>query len=832
MSTFLADLRYGARGLRARPAFVAVIVLTLALGIGANVAIVSLFQQILLSPLPVPDPERLVNLSDPGPKPGGLTFGSIAGGRDSTFSYPMFRDLERAEGGFLRIAAHRLFDASVSTGDAARRETGLFVSGSYFSVLGLEPALGRLLGLEDDRVDGQAASVVLSHAYWESGFGADPGILGRKLIVNGAPLTIVGVAKAGFRGTTLGARASVFVPMTFRGVDSPTSIPNHENRLFYWVYLFARLEPGVSRDAAAAAVNARYRAILNDVDAPLQTGASDQELEAFRKKSLVLEPGERGQSSLLPRLTGRLEMLLGVSGAVLLLCCANVAGLMLVRGSARTGEMAVRASMGATRGRLASLLLAESLLPTLPAALLSWPVAWLTLRGLASGVPGIPAGAFDADVSFAAALAAIGAAVLTALAFGLFPALRLVRAEPRETLQAYGTRQTSGKAVQGFRTALATVQIALSMALLALTGVFAQSLANIARIDLGFDVDSVVTFSISPETNGYSPERSARLFDRLDQELAAIPGVDSAASSMVGLLSGNALTITTTADAVEGRPRRSSNFDYVSPGFFRTLGIPLLAGRDFSGADAAGAPAAAIVNERFAERFGLGRDVIGRRISPGPLDAEIVGLVADAKYASVTEDVAPQLYVPRRQSTTLGSSTFYVRGARPPEDLIAAVRETVARIDPAVPITDVHTMREQLRESIALPRFAARAATAFAVLATVLAGLGLYGVLAYSVAQRSREIGLRVALGAPAGRIRGMVVRQVVAMTSIGGVVGAVAAVLLARAARSVLYEIGAGDPVAVAAAAAVVAAVTLGAAYLPARRASRVDPMVALRYE
>jgi predicted permease len=833
-SNLVADIRYSARGMGARPGFVAVVVLTLALGIGVNVAIFSLVQQILLSPLRVPDPDRLVNLTDPGPKPGGLTFGSIAGGgRDSTFSYPMFRDLERgAEDGFMRIAAHRLFDASLSTGEQARPATGLFVSGSYFSVLALRPALGRLLGPEDDRVDGQAESVVLSHAYWVSQFGGDPAVLGRTLIVNGTPLAIVGVAPAGFHGTTLGARASVFVPITFRGVDSPTSIPNHDNRRFYWVYLFARLEPGATPDAAAAAINARYRAILNDVEVPLQTRASDQELESFRTKSLVLEPGARGQSSLLARLRGRLEMLLGVSGSVLLLCCANVAGLMLVRGSARTGEMAVRASMGATRGRLASLLLAESLLPTLPAALLSLPVAWLALRGLASGVPGFPASAFDAELSFAAALAAIGAAIVTALGFGLFPARRLVRAAPRETLQAYSARQTSGKAVKGFRTALATVQIALSMALLAMTAVFAQSLANIARIDLGFDIDSVVAFSISPEASGYSPERAARLFDRLEQDLAAIPGVASAASAMVRLLSGNALTITTTADSIEGRQKLSSYFNYISPGYFRTLGIPLLAGRDFSDADAAGARAVAIVNERFAERFGSGRDIIGQRVDWGPSGVEIVGLVADAKYDAVTKDVSAQLFVPRRQATALGSATFYIRGARPPEDLMAAVRDTVARIDPTVPITELRTLREQLRENIAVQRFAAGASVAFAALATVLAGLGLYGVLAYSVAQRSREIGLRVALGAPARRIRGMVLRQVATMTSIGVALGAVAAVLLGRAARSLLYDIGAGDPAALAAAAAVLAAVTLAAAYLPARRASRVDPMVVLRYE
>ncbi|HEX5421153.1 MAG TPA: ABC transporter permease, partial [Gammaproteobacteria bacterium] len=269
LSTFLADVRYSARSLRARPGFVAVVVLTLALGIGVNVAIFSLFQQILLRSLPVAEPEQLVNLSDPGPKPSGLEFGSISGGGNSVFSYPMFRDLQRAQEPFMDIAAYRIFDASLSTGRQAQRDSGMFVSGSYFPLLGFQPALGRLLGPEDDRVDGQAGSVVLSHAYWLSQFGGDPGVLGRKLIVNGTPLAIVGVAPAGFHGTSVGSRAGVFVPITFRGTDAPASIPNHKNRRFYWVYLFARLKSGVTREEATAAINPLYRAILNEIEAPL-----------------------------------------------------------------------------------------------------------------------------------------------------------------------------------------------------------------------------------------------------------------------------------------------------------------------------------------------------------------------------------------------------------------------------------------------------------------------------------------------------------------------------------------------------------------------------------
>jgi predicted permease len=823
----LADLRLALRTLRRQKTFTSVAVSTLALGIGVNVAIFSLFQQILLRPLPVAEPERLVNLSSPGPRPSGLSYGSPAGG--TVFSYPMFRDLERSQEPFVRIAAHRIFDASLSTGEQAHRDTGIYVSGSYFPLLGLQPALGRLLGPQDDAVDGQADAVVLSHAYWQSQFAGDSTVLGRTLIVNGTPLSIVGVAPRGFHGTTVGTRASVFVPITFRPVDTPFAIPNHDNRTYWWLPLFGRLQPGVEREAAEAAMTSLYRRILNEVEAPLLTDVRPEALEPIVAKPLLLEPGAQGQSGLRVPMRDRLQLLLAVSGTVLLLCCANVAGLVLLRGAARSGEIAVRAAMGATRGRLASLLLAESLLLALPAALLGLPVALLTLRVLASGVPGVPSAAFDVDLSVGAALVAITVAVVSALAVGLYPVRGLTRTEPGKTLQAHGVRQTSGKRVTLFRTALATAQIALSMTLLAMTGVFAQSLANIARIDLGFDVDSVVTFSMSPEASGYSREEAQRLFGRLEDELAAIPGVSSAGLSAVAMLSGNDLNTSASFDGPSGPVSARTHINPVGSRFFETLGIPLLAGRDF--ADADGTANVAIINESLAERLGLGSDVVGRRIQVFG-DAEVIGLVADVKDVAVRGEIEPQVYTRHAVGGALSSATFYIRGTRPPHDLLDAVRETATRVDPSMPITDLRTMQQQVGENVATERYVAAASTAFAILATALAGLGLYGVLAYSVAQRSREIGLRVALGATAGRIRAIVLRQVARMAVIGIVLGTAGAILLGRFAQGLLFGVDAWDTPALAAAAVVLVAVTLGSAYLPARRASGVDPMSVLRYE
>jgi predicted permease len=688
-------------------------------------------------------------------------------------------------------------------------------------VLRLKPALGRLLGPEDDRVVGLAESVVLSHAYWQSEFGSDPEVLGRTLTVNGQPLTIVGVAPPGFHGTTVGARASVFVPITIRRADAQAPIPNHDSRLSYWVHLFARLEPGVSREEAAAAINPLYRAILSEREAPVLTGVDEQELEAFRTRPLVLEPGARGQtpSRILDPARNSLELLLAVSGAVLLLCCANVAGLVMVRGAARKGEIAIRASMGATRGRLASLLLTEALALALPAALLSLPIALLTLRGVASGVPRIPAATFDVELSVAAALVAIGAAVVSAVVCGLLPLRALIRTEPGNTLQAYGARQTSAHGVTRFRALLATAQIALSMALLAMTGVFAQSLANIARIDLGLDADSVVMLSISPAASRSSPG----FLDRLDEELEAIPGVSSVASSASPLLEIGAFEGRVAVEGLD-TDTLAISMNLVSPDFLGMFGIDVLAGRSFSDPDTS--RQVAIVNQRFAERLGLGRDVVGRRLAG--MGVEIVGLVADAQFSGkVTGEIGPQVF-----RAIPNGYTFYVRGDRPPDDLLNAVRETVARVDPLVPITRLVTMEQQFEENIATERFVAGTSTGFAVLATVLAALGLYGVLAYAVAQRSREIALRFALGAPAPRIRRMVLRQIAPMAVTGVVLGAAVAVLLGRAAQSLLFGVAAADPLALAGAAVVLGAVMLAAAYLPARRASCVDPMTVLRYE
>ncbi len=832
----MLNLKLAARTLLKTPFVTAVAIVSLALGIGANGAIFSLFDQMLLRALPVPEPDRLVNLGAPGPKPGSQSCND-AGDCDQVFSYPMFRDLERQQTVFTGIAAHRLFGANLAFEGRTVSGTGLMVSGSYFPTLGTVPALGRLLDRGDDRAVGEALVVVLGHDYWRTRFGGDAGVLNDTLIVNGQALTIVGVAAAGFRGTTLGSDPQVYVPITLRGLMSP-GFDGFDNRRSYWAYLFARLKPGVALAQARAAINVPYRAIVSEVEAPLQEGMSDRTMARFLDRKITVEEGARGQSSLHAEVRAPLILLLAVAGVVLLIACANIANLLLARSAARGSEMGVRLAIGASRRKLISQLLAESCLLAAFGAVAGLAVARWTLAFIASLLPPEASGSltFTLDlgvVAFAAALA-LGTGIL----FGLFPAFESTRLDLASTLKGQTGQPSGSRAAARFRTALVTAQIALSTALLVSAGLFLKSLINVSRIDLGLEIDRVLTFAVSPELNGYEPARSRALFERAEEELAALPGVTGVTASMVPLLAGSNWGNSVRVQGFEADADTdvNSRFNEIGPGYFRTLGVPLLAGREFTAADVAGAPKVAIVNQVFAEKFGLGRDAVGRLMARGgrdeELDTEIVGLVQNAKYSEVKGVVPPLFFTPYRQDEDVGFMYFYVRTALEPGELKSAVAGVVARLDPNLPVEELKTMPQQVRENIVLDRVLSTLSAAFAALATLLAAVGLYGVLAYTVAQRTRELGLRMALGADGSRLRWMVLRQVGRMTLTGGLIGLAAALALGTLARSQLYELEGHDPAVLLAAGALLALVALIAGLLPAVRASRVDPMRALRYE
>ncbi len=831
----MLNLRLAIRTLFRTPFVTLVAVVSLALGIGANSAIFSIFDQLLLRALPVQAPETLVNLKAPGPKPGSQSSNN-AGNTDAVFSYRMFRDLEQAQAGFAGLAGHRLFGANLAYRGQTVSGDGMLVSGGYFDVLGLRPALGRLLGPDDDRTPGAHDVVVLSHAYWRTRFAMSPAVLNDTLIVNGQAMTIVGVAPAGFDGTTLGSTPEVFVPLTMRARLVP-GWDGFENRRNYWLYVFGRLKPGTSIEQAAAAINVPYRAIVNEVEAPLQEGMSDQTMARFRAKEILLEAGARGQSSLHANARAPLSLLLGVTGFVLLIACANIANLLLARGAARASEMAVRLSLGASRLRIVGQLLLESCLLAALGGAGGLLVARWTLDAIAAMLPADEATALrftiEPGVLLFTGLLALG----TGLLFGLFPALHASRPDIVTALKGQSGQPSGARAAARFRTSLATAQIALSMALLILAGLFTRSLVNVSRVELGLRTDNLVTFGISPELNAYKPAQSRALFERLEEELAALPGVTGVTGALVPLLSGNNWGSDVTVQGFAAGPDTDTNarFNEVGPGYFRTMGIPLLAGREFTPSDILGGPKVAIVNEAFAMKFNLGRDAVGRRMRIGggtELDIEIVGFVQNAKYSEVKREVPPLFFLPYRQNEGLGFLSFYVRTALEADQLLAIIPRVVAQLDPNLPVENLRTMDAQVRENIFIDRLISTLSASFAGLATLLAAVGLYGVIAYTVAQRTREFGLRMALGADGARVRRMVLRQVGVMTAIGAAAGIVTAIGLGYAAQSLLYELKGYDPAVLTIAASVLAIVALGAGLVPAVRASRVDPMRALRYE
>src|SRR5438128_1495445 len=706
----MSNLKFAFRTLFKTPFVTIVAIVSLALGIGANAAIFSLFNQMLLRPLPAAEPNRLVNLLVPGPRPGSQSCNqaSTRGNCDDVLSYPMFRDLEREQQGFAGLAAHRLVSANIAYGGQTVNGDLLLVSGSYFGVLGIQPALGRLIGPGDDRIIGESPVVVLSHGFWTTRFAADRGLLNQTMIVNGQAMTIVGVAPRGFTGTTIGAEPKVFVPLTLRKPVNPWS-ERMDNRRNYFLYVFGRLKPGVSIEQARASLDPQYRAIVNDVEAALQTGMSPQTLARFKTKPILLEPGARGQSAIPNTARPSLRLLLGVTAFVLIIACANIANLLLARSAARAGEMAVRLSIGASRGRLVFQLLTESLLLAVLGGIAGMFVAQWTLDLIASLLPNFAATTLDFHVDRTAMLFGAALTIGTGLLFGLFPAIHSTRPDLVSSLKGQAGQPSGARAAARFRTSLATAQIALSMALLVSAGL-------------------------------------------------------------------------------------------------------------------------------FTKKFNLGRDAVGRRIGnrgdKEGLDTQIVGLVQNAKYSEVKREVPPLFFRPYRQDDRLGNITFYVRTSLDPEQFLPNVPKVVAKLDANLPVEDLRTMPQQIRQNVFLDLMISVLSAAFAGLATLLAAIGLYGVLAYTVSQRTREIGLRMPLGAAPSRVRGMVLRQVGIMTIVGGIIGLTAAIWLGRLAQSLLFEMKGYDPVVLVSAAAALTVVALGAGFVPAHRASQVDPMQALRYE
>jgi len=828
------DLRYALRTLAKSPAFTLVVVVTLALGIGANTAIFTLMDQLLLRRLPVTDAERLVVIDAPGPFSGSTHANSWL----TPVSHAMFEGLRDRSEVFSGVLAHCTTPVHLAVGGDTEAVDGDLVSGTFFDVLGLRAAAGRLLTADDDRRAGAHPVVVLSHGFWTRRFGADPEIVGTTVAVNGHPMTVVGVGPHGFHGIEVGSPVDVFVPLAMQAEVLPTWPRVLGQWRTRWLSVMARVNDGVPLEQARAGANVLYRQLLAEDMAALET-RSQSFRERFLKKELMLLPGARGSSQLRHDSGRPLMVLMGMVGLVLLIACANVANLLIARASARQREVAVRLALGASRGRLVRQLLVESTTLSLAGGALGIVLSSWTGDLLLRALPSESASrTLSSEPDLRVAAFAVGLSVLTGLVFGLVPALQSTRPDLAPTLKAEAGSVVGGSGAFRFRRGLVVAQVALSLLLLVGAGLFTRSLMNLRSLDPGFQAGQVLAFSVDPARSGHSLERRLALLDEIRDEIAAEPGVLSVSAAEVSLMTNSHSSSTVRVEGYEAKEEENMNPDFngVGPGFFATLGIPLLAGRDFTDGDRPEAPKVAVVNESFARYFFKDQNPLGRRFGlkrqESGFEFTIVGLVRDGRAASLRSEPLRFVYTPFAQSRDLGAVTFYLRSATDPGSLGERVRGLVRRVDAGLPITDMKTLGTQIRESLFVERMVAALSAAFGLLATLLAALGLYGVMSHAVTLRTREIGVRVALGAQRGDVLRLVLKEVAVLAAVGVAIGLPGGYGLGRLIEAQLYGLDARDPLTFAVATSALLLAAFLAGYLPASRAARVDPMAALRYE
>jgi predicted permease len=835
METLIQDFKYGIRTLIKNPGFTVIAVLTLALGLGANTAIFSLTDQILLRLLPVENPKELVVLRSPGPKQGRVW---SDGDGASPFSYPLYKEVRDNNNVFSGVLARFAISLSVSGEGQTERANGELVSGNYFDVLGVRPVIGRVFNQDDDRIPGAGLVIVLSHAYWTRHFGADTGILNKTLIVNGVGMSVVGVARAGFTGVQVGQTPDIFIPITMKAQMTPNWDGLNDHRDF-WLAMIGRLKPGLTPAQAEEVFAPVYRQIL-ETELPQAGRFSPETQQRFLEKRMLMEPGSRGRAILQRDVKEPLLVLMGMVGLVLLIACANVANLLMARGAARQREIAIRMAIGAGRWRLVRQFLVESLTLSLIGGGVGLLVAWWTIGALVSAIPeSLGAVGLTGGLDIRLLLFTLALSLVTGLLFGVMPAIKATRLNLESTLREQGSSVSGGLAQVRFRKGLVVSQVVLTTVLLVGAGLFARSLNNLKQLDLGLRPDHIVAFSVEPELNGYTPPQTVVLFDRLHQNLLTQPGVDSVSESVIAAFTDSNSSSNVTVDGYQAGEEEDMNVgqNFIGPDYFSTMGIPLIQGREFGPSDTATSPKVAIINEAMALRFFANRSPIGSKFTFGSgdkvhPDIEIVGVAKDSKHATVRDKGGPFVYQPYSQVKTLGNITFYVKTKQDPGVVAASMRSEVQRLDGNLPVFGLKTLERQIDESLFDDRFLTFLSMCFALLAALLASIGLYGVMAYTVTRRTREIGIRMALGATKGIVSWLILREVVLLAVIGLMVGLPAAYLLGRYTESLLFGVKAGDPFVYLAAGLLLTGATLLGGYLPARKAAGIDPLVALRCE
>jgi predicted permease len=821
------DLKFAFRQLLKNPGFTAVAVLTLALGIGANTAIFSLLDAVLLKTLPIKHPELLVAVSPSAPGQPG---------RGIPFSYPVFREFREKNAVFSGVFAYSGLPMSMSGGGQTERVLGELVSGNYFAVLGVNPHLGRHFTEADDQAPGAHPIAVLSFNFWQRRFGANPGVVGQTISLNGYPFTVVGVAEQGFHGLHVGVAPDVRVPIMMNDQVRPGGPPGiFENRENLWLAVVARLKPSLSLEQAQAGADTVFQ-IIREPDVRRNQG--DTADDRFGKSIRIqLDPAKNGVASNLTRQFGQpLCVLMYLVGVVLLIACVNVANLLLARAATRQKEIAVRLALGAGRFRLVRQLLTEGFLLSALGGVLGLIFArWGTdlLLGF------LPQGRIPLMLEIKPDLRVLGftlaVTLLTGLLFGLAPALQATRPDLIPSLKHETAVFSVGHRRWELRRLLVVLQVALSLVLLVGAGLFARSLRNLRAVDDGYHTDQVVTLALDPAQSGYQAEQLRTFYDQLSERVAALPGVKTATYTYYVPMSGGFSRYGIEVPGYQPRPGEEMGVlqNQIAAEFFATFGIPLLLGREFSAQDTPESPKVVIVNDSLARRFFGAESPLGRRITLENFkDLEIVGVVADAKYRTLKEALPQTAYLPFSQYDTLRERTLCVRAAGSASALVAALRREVRGLDPQLPVFNVKTFAEQISESVSRERLVALLSSFFGFFALLLAALGLYGVMACGVARRTREIGIRMALGAQASNVLWLVLRETLLLVCAGVAVGLPVALAVTRLTEGLLFGLTPNDPLTLALAVAVMVVMAALAGYLPARRAVNVDPINALRHE
>jgi predicted permease len=843
------DAAYAARILAKNRGFTAIAVLSLALGIGANTAIFSLVDNILLKSLPVREPKQLAILARNPSRPS------------TSFNYPDYlyvRDHNRSYEGLIAYSTGGFPLGMTVPSEGEQAEPQLvfhsMVTGNYFEVLGVKPVIGRLFNDEDNRKPGAHPYAVLSYNLWRNRFGGDPRVIGKSIRLNGAPFTIIGVAAAGFAGTSVGTKPDLFLPVMMQGQVNP-EFSDWNTRHFWWLDTLGRLKPGVSSDQARAELDVLLGQIEANDPEHRPTPAYDTEA-AMRRKAVVL-PGGQGFSYFRNEVSKPLIVLMIVVGSVLLIACANVANLLLARAAGRRREIAIRLAIGAGRMRLVSQLLVEGLLVGVAGGAAGLLFAQWGARVLIRLMPSqLFPPQIDTSIDWRLLAFACAVSLVTGIACGLAPALQATRPELTTALKAEAGSSGTGPRIGRFdlRRTLVVGQVALALLLVIGAGLFVRTLQNLKNVDAGFARENVLLVRIDPAQTGYTGQRTRQFYDRLVDRIEATPNVRSASTAEIIPLGGMRWNGGLAIQGYDWKPDEKPYLDFnaVGPRFFETMGIPILLGRDFRPEDNPAVvedkerkdedplppPApVAIVNESFARKFWPAEGAVGKRFSLGDrfrmeTSFEIVGVVKDVKYFGLREANEPMVYVPNWRLGAREGRSIVIRSFGDPEQLAGALRQQAREIDPSVPVLQVKTMAQQANSDIGKELIIATLCGFFGALALLLAAVGLYGVIAQMVSRRYREIGIRMALGARPGSVIALVMRETGFLVGLGALIGVPAAFALTRLVSGLLYGLKPQDPLTIAAAILVLLATTALATWIPARRAAAIDPMSALRWE